>query len=276
MTLSNRLHRPNLPSLKLQIPAKKEEAYYVSSIYDSPKHKQDITLYPSVKSIDSLQEFFTYLGSAVDFSKKTLVVFDIDEVLLHKRKISVASPENIRVIDMSETALVSDTDKAIHELSRYADVICLTARSKCSDTRLIKYNIDLLTSHNEIILTDSQTAELNKFGYSYKENTIYTDCLEKGTALKTFYSFSTTPYDTVIFIDDSKDNCLSVTYQLYDYKSDINIEAFNLTAAGYDKPCSISLDGYHLKDRPYFHSNSVANEELAATAGTAEASALLL
>jgi hypothetical protein len=235
------------PFLKLEMPQKKDEKYNLCSVFEIPTHKKTLGSYPNITKINILSEFFTYLNltTTVDFFyEKTLVVFDIDEVLLHKRTMT----------SINSKSLIPGTDNCINELSNHADVICLTARSTATLAKLEQHGIDLLQSNNKITLTQEQEKELNNFSYSYYNNIIYTNYKEKGTALKTIYSYSKTAYDKVFFIDDCDKNWLSVLYRMHD--NNMPIISCNLlnTEQEPQKPCSLNLNGYPTKEKPFFHS----------------------
>jgi hypothetical protein len=254
MQSNNIANRRMQPVLKLDMPKNKSKEYQLRSILGSPAHKKDLSLYPDLTSIRVLDDFFSYLTTTIDFShEKALLVFDVDEVLIYNRRVDVIN---------SKYFLSTYAVNCINELAKHADVICLTARNEECRVDLEELcGIKLLQPYNQIKLSEDLEKDLNKYGYSYHDNIIYTNMLAKGTALEVFYSNSKTPYDKVIFLDDSKNNCIDVLCNMADNKKPIaschliNTEIIIQKA----EKSILNTSGYPLKEQPYFNLDTVHN-----------------
>jgi hypothetical protein len=247
MLSNHTANRRMRPILKLEMPKHKDEKYHLRSIQQSPVHKKKLNLYPNVTSISVLDKLFPYLYQTIDFAhEKALLVFDIDDVLIYSRQIGAIN---------SKGFLTPNAINSINELTKHVDVIGLTARDETSIADLKSYGLNFLEPHNKITLTKEQEQNLKNFGYSYHDNIIYTNMLEKGTALDIIYSYSKIPYDKVIFLDDNKNNCLAVLYRMHDNNrpiSSCHLTNIELTTEKTEK-CILNMNGYPIKEKPYFH-----------------------
>jgi hypothetical protein len=226
--------------------------------YDYLISQQDHISYSSIKPITSIRNFLLDINSQIDFyQQKALIAFDIDDTILFKAIQNTNLANNSTKV---EVKLEANLASNINNISKYADVICITARTKNDLVNLQQYGVNLITEYNEIILTNQNQQIIQDQGYFYSENIFYTGLAEKGMPLKLLYDFSNSGYDKVFFIDDIEINCMFVNNVLTN--SNIQVQTYNITTTidnllinNKENKLPIHLENKPIKKQAYFYTN---------------------
>jgi galactitol-specific phosphotransferase system IIB component len=209
------------------------------------------------KETDYLYRFVNDIHPYYTKNKKILAVFDIDKTILREYQGEDGELvfKNVKKYQY-KMKLEQNSVEIINNLTKNADVICLTTRHFEYYINLQQYGFDLCNTYNKIDLTTTQQQQMNDNGYIYYDNIIYASGKEKATALLMFYNFSETKYDKVFFIDDMQENCEQVNKLLTDHNIDITTYKIQPTFQELDDiqiEKNNSIEEIISKQHPYFH-----------------------
>jgi galactitol-specific phosphotransferase system IIB component len=209
------------------------------------------------KKTDYFCSFVTDIHPYCIENKKILVVCDIDKTILREYK-GEGGELVFKEVEKYQykMKLEQNSVELINNLTKCADVICLTARHFEYYMDLQQYGFNLCNTYNKIDLTTAQQQQMNDNGYIYSGNVIYASGKEKTTALLMFYDFSETKYDKVFFIDDMQENCEQINKVLTDHNIDITTYQIQPSFKELDNiqiEKNNSIEEIISKQHPYFY-----------------------
>ena len=151
-----------------------------------------------VRTVKNIENVFIYLNQ--NLADRPTVIFDVDKVLLHR---DTSSSKFKRMVFPSVV-------QSVNNLSKYADVICITSRNFLHTVNLDRYGLKLCRSHNNIALTRRQIQQLEKQQLYFKDNIFYTEGKQKSLIMNLFWSWVPIKYSSIFFIDDQVRNCQDI------------------------------------------------------------------
>lgn len=204
-----------------------------------------VTKIQTIETLDAFFEEAVYPNSR----KKKLIVFDIDETILHHNHFSTIEHVNQKIATI------------LNWLSLRHDVICLTSRSNYRRVNLTQHGINLIECQNKIKLDPSQIEKLKDSKCSYENNIIYTNGFPKGDALLTFIDMTDYLYDQILFVDDQKDQVKNVVNKLGSENKPIKgywFQPIRVNSTNFD---ITKHNGLPEKSSPCFHTTEITTNK---------------
>jgi hypothetical protein len=165
----------------------------------------------NVHTVKNIENVFIYLSQ--NLTGRPVVIFDVDKVLLHR---SMSSGKSKRMVFPSVV-------ESVNSLSKYADVVCITARNFLHTVNLDAHGLKLCRSYNNITLTRRQIQQLEQQQLYFKDNIFYTERQKKSLVLNLLWSWLLIKYSSLFFIDDQFRNCQDIA--LFCTQNNINMHS---------------------------------------------------